>query len=271
MPDPTAMETALSTEVSSIERLKAIMEVLRSDTGCPWDREQSLETLKPFLVEEAYEVIDAIDSGDPKALEEELGDLLLQVVFQSQICREEGRFTFDDVAERISEKLVRRHPHVFGDVDVADADEVLRNWEEIKKSEKGEEQLRSVLHGIPRHLPALFRAQQVQARAARQGFDWDHVDHAFAKVDEELRELHDAIATKDEAHVKEELGDILFAVVNVSRFLEHSAEEALTTTIHKFMRRFQEIEERVVADGKSLTDCTLEELDTIWEDVKKAE
>ena len=261
------MEMALSADVPSIERLKAIMKILRSEGGCPWDREQTLGTLKSFLLEEAYEVIDAIDSGDHRDLEEELGDLLLQVVFQSQICAEQGSFGFDDVARHISEKLIRRHPHVFADTHVETSDEVLKNWDAIKRDEKGEGP-RSILEGVPRQLPALIRAQQIQSRAARKGFDWDQVDQAFEKVDEELNELRNAMAVADPENIKEELGDVFFSLVNVSRFLGHSAEEALTDTIHKFIQRFSVIEQQVAEDGKELQDCTLEELDAIWEDAK---
>lgn len=246
------------------------MRTLRSRNGCPWDREQNLETLKQHLIEESYEVVDAIESGDRSKLAEELGDVLLQVVFQSQIAREEGSFTFDDVARHITEKLIRRHPHVFGEVKVSGASEVLRNWENIKRSEKGREP-RSVVAGIPRHLPALHKAQQVQKRVARVGFDWDAVHQVVDKLDEEVREVKEAVASTSARRIKEEIGDLLFAVVNLSRFLGHSAEEALDQTISKFTRRFQAIERRLHAAGRKVTDCKLAELDAIWDDVKKAE
>ena len=246
------------------------MRILRSEKGCPWDREQNLQTLKQYLVEESYEVLDAIDSGDRSKLVDELGDLLLQVVFQAQICNEEGSFTFDDVARAISEKLIRRHPHVFGEVKVSGSADVLRNWEKIKRTEKDGEP-RSAVAGIPRHLPALYKAQQVQKRAARVGFDWEAVYQVVEKLDEEVGEVKQAIASKDSKHVREEIGDLLFAVVNLSRFLGHNAEEALDETIAKFIRRFQGIEKRLHAKGRKMTDCKLDELDAIWNDMKKDE
>ena len=255
---------------SAMNRLLDIMRRLRSEQGCPWDREQTLETLKPYLVEECHEVLDAIDSGDRPHLAEELGDVLLQVVFQSQVCAEEGSFTFEDVARLISEKLIRRHPHVFGDVKVAGSQEVLKNWEAIKRTEKGEAPS-SVVDGVPRSLPALHKAQQIQKKASRVGFDWDHIDGVVAKIDEEVAEVKEALASQDPDRIKEEIGDLLFASVNLSRFLGHDAEEALNLTIAKFVRRFKAIERRLHQVGRKVTDCRLEELDAIWNDVKKTE
>lgn len=254
-----------------LERLRAIMRLLRSERGCPWDRKQTLQTLKRYLVEETYEVIDAIDGGDRRQLEEELGDLLLQVVFQSQLCEEEGAFDLDGVATCISEKLVRRHPHVFGDVDVADADEVLKNWNAIKQDEKGGEAPRSAVDGVPRHLPALHKAHEVQHRAARVGFDWDEIRQVLAKVEEEVGEVRDALDRGDRDEAAAELGDLLFAVVNLSRFLGRHAEEALNDAIVKFVRRFQEMERRVHDQGHRLQDRTLEQLDAVWDEVKEGE
>ena len=253
-----------------IDRLLQIMQTLRSKNGCPWDREQNLSTLKQYLVEESYEVLDAIDSGDRSKLVDELGDLLLQVVFQAQVCSEEGSFTFDDVANTICEKLIRRHPHVFGEVKVRGSADVLRNWEKIKRTEK-EGEPRSAVAGIPRHLPALHKAQQVQKKAARVGFDWSAIHDVMAKVDEELAELKEAMKSRRSRHIKEELGDLLFAVVNLSRFLGHNAEEALDETIAKFIRRFQGIEQEVHRQNRKMTDCTLSELDAIWNKIKAQE
>jgi tetrapyrrole methylase family protein/MazG family protein len=247
-----------------------IMRRLRAPDGCPWDRQQTLSSLKQYLVEECYEVLDAIDSGDRARLAEELGDVLLQVVFQAQICSEEGSFTFDDVARAISEKLVRRHPHVFADVKVSGADDVLRNWEAIKREEKAGG-ARSAVAGIPRHLPALHRAQQVQRRAARVGFDWEAAHQVVNKIEEEMTEVKAAMTSGDSARVREEIGDLLFAVVNLSRFLGHNAEEALDDTINKFIRRFQGIEQRVHERGRRMTDCKLAELDAIWNEIKRSE
>ena len=255
---------------SALERLLDIMRLLRSPQGCPWDREQTLTSLKPYLIEECYEVIDAIDSGDTVHLTEELGDLLLQIVFQAQIAAEDGQFTFDDVARTIGEKLIRRHPHVFGQATVVDSKDVIRNWEAIKRTEKKEKPA-SVLEGVPRSLPALNRAHQVQKKAARVGFDWEHVDGVVAKLDEEVLEVKEALASGDAGRVRDELGDLLFAAVNLGRFLGHDAEEALHGTIAKFVRRFQGIEERLHAQGRAMTDCRLEELDALWNEMKREE
>lgn len=259
-----------SSEQSPLERLLDIMRRLRAPDGCPWDREQSLESLKKNLVEETYEVIDAIESGDRSMLREELGDLLLQIVFQSQICAEEGVFDFQDVAQAISDKLVRRHPHVFGDTKVADSDEVLKNWEQIKRMEKGDVP-RSAVAGVPRHLPALHKAQQVQSRAARVGFDWKESKDVLAKIEEELAEIRMAMALESAERVRDEIGDLLFAVVNLTRFLGHEAEEVLNLTISRFSRRFQFIEDAVHEDNRKLTDCTLEELEALWQEAKTKE
>lgn len=252
-----------------LRRLLDVVQRLRGPDGCPWDKEQTLKTLKPFLVEETYEVIDAIDSEDSARHHEELGDLLLQVVLQAQLRAEEGAFTFDDVADRLATKLVRRHPHVFGDVRVEGTQDVLRNWERIKAQEKSDGQSRrSLLEGIPRHLPALQKAQRVQARAARVGFDWDDIADVIAKVDEELAETKDAIAQGNAAEVEEEIGDLLFAVVNLCRFVDVQSEDALRATVGKFTNRFAQVEQRLHAQGKELRDCTLAEMDTVWEAVK---
>lgn len=254
----------------SIERLLAVMKKLRGPGGCPWDQEQTLESLKSGLIEEAYEVIDAIESGDCSNLEEELGDLLLQIVFQSQISEEDGHFEFSDVAEAITEKLERRHPHVFGEVQVSGTDEVLQNWDAIKKAEKQEgEKPASIVSGIPKHLPALQKAHQVQKRAARAGFDWNNIDDVFDKLHEEIEEVKDAISRNHEADIREELGDLLFSTVNVSRFLGHNPEELLNQNIKKFVRRFQSVEEQVHASGKNFKMFTLDELDVFWEEAKK--
>ncbi len=259
-----------SNRLKPIDRLLEIMRLLRSPRGCPWDREQTLETLQNHLIEESYEVLDAIRSGDRARLADELGDLLLQVVFQAQLCSEEGSFDFSDVARAISEKLIRRHPHVFGTVRVSGPAEVLKNWEVIKRTEKKGE-ARSVVAGIPRHLPALHKAQQVQKRVARVGFDWETVHQVVDKVDEEVSEVKEAMASRNPRKIKEEIGDLLFAAVNLSRFLGHNAEEALDDTVNKFIRRFQSVEDRLHRKGRKVTDCKLSELDAIWNEVKKAE
>lgn len=246
------------------------MRRLRSEQGCPWDRQQTLQSLKPYLIEECYEVLDAIDEGDPHKHAEELGDLLLQIVFQAQIRSERGEFTFDDVARAISEKLVRRHPHVFGDVKADTPDQVVRNWEAIKRTEK-EGVPRSAVAGIPKHLPALQKAEQVQIRAARVGFDWDEAHQVMDKIEEEVREVKDAMVAGASEKIREEIGDLLFAVVNLSRFLGYNAEETLNETVHKFVRRFQAIEDRIHQQGRTLSGCTLAEMDKIWNEIKQAE
>lgn len=256
----------------SIERLLEVMRRLRAPDGCPWDREQTHETLKSDLIEEAYEVIDAIESGNLSHLEEELGDLLLQVVFHAQISQEGGHFEFSDVANAIVDKLERRHPHVFGEVTVSGSGEVLQNWDAIKKAEKAEgDKPASIVSGIPRHLPALQKAHQIQKRAARAGFDWEHIDDVFKKLHEEIDELKEAISRDHEHDIRDELGDLLFSAVNVSRFLGHNPEELLNHNIKKFVRRFQGVEERVHASGRAFKEFTLEELDTLWEEAKRSE
>ncbi len=255
----------------SIDRLLRIMADLRSERGCPWDREQTIDSLKPNLIEECYEAIDAIESGDPQRHKEELGDILLQVIFHSQIRSELGDFDFGSVVECVCDKLVRRHPHVFGDEQVADADEVLRNWERIKREEKGTDKHASTFRGLPRAMPALQKADHVQARAARLGFDWDSIEPVIEKVEEELLETKEAIARKSTEEAIDEVGDLLFATVNLTRFIGTDAETALHSTIEKFVNRFQYIEDEIHGQGKSLTDFDLEELDSYWQKAKAVE
>ncbi len=253
----------------SIEELLNVMRRLRGPDGCPWDREQTLESLKSDLIEEAYEVIDAIESGCCSSLEEELGDLLLQVVFQSQICEENGHFEFSDVANAIIDKLKRRHPHVFGDVQVSNSSDVLQNWDEIKKQEKKQAEKKvSIVSGIPKHLPALQKAHQVQKRAARAGFDWETIDDVFAKLHEEIEEVKEAISRNHEDDIRDELGDLLFSVVNVSRYLGHNPEELLNHNVKKFVRRFQQVEDQVHASGKAFKEFSVDELDAFWDEAK---
>ena len=253
-----------------LARLLDIMARLRRPgDGCPWDLEQTIDTIKPNLIEEAYEALDAMESGNRAHLTEELGDLLLQIVFQSQIAAQEGSFNFADVARGISEKLIRRHPHIFGDVQVADSKEVLRNWDAIKKTEK--KARISALDGVPKHVPPLHRACQLQKRAARVNFDWSDISGVFKKLEEEIGELKDAIARKNRKHVVEELGDLLFSVVNVARFVKVDPAYALELTNAKFIRRFQIVEDAVVASGRRMKDCTLAELDAIWDKIRAAD
>ena len=255
---------------SGFSRLMEIMRRLRGPGGCPWDAEQTHESLKRYLLEECYEVFEAIDTSNPQLLQEELGDLMLQPVFHAAIAEERGEFTIDDVLQTLCDKLVRRHPHVFGDQVVKSADEQVENWEKIKKAEKGEER-KSALAGIPPHLPALLKAQKITEKAARVGFDWEHVDQVFAKVHEELHEFDEAMAGGDQERMEAELGDLLFAIVNLGRFLALDPEEALRKTISRFTRRFGHIEETLHQRGISLKDATLEEMDRLWEEAKKQE
>ncbi len=254
----------------SLIRLLEIMETLRSEQGCPWDREQTLESLKAPLVEETYEVLDAIDGGDRHALKDELGDLLLQVVFQSQLCREEGVFDFYDVAQTICDKLIRRHPHIFADAEAETAQDVIRHWEAIKQIERGGER-RSALAGVPRSMPPLTRAFQLQRKAARVGFDWPNVRGVADKVAEELCEVEDALARNHAEDLREELGDLLFAVTNLCRFSGCDADETLQSANQKFERRFRCVEQAAEAEGRALPDYTTEELDRLWNDAKRAE
>ena len=248
--------------------LARVMERLRAENGCPWDRKQTHESLKPYLIEEAYEVISAIDSGNDDELKEELGDLLLQIVFHAQIAKEEDRFDIDDVAKTIVEKLIRRHPHVFGDVKVSGSDEVLQNWEKIKK-EEGKE---SIFDGVPEGLPSLLKARRVQEKAKRVGFDSDNIEGTLDKVKEEFDELSEAIKIGKKEKISEEFGDLLFSLVNVSRFLDIDAEDSLRQTIEKFMKRLKNVEKIIKNKGsKDLKNYTLNELDEIWEDVKRKE
>ncbi|MCK4924416.1 MAG: nucleoside triphosphate pyrophosphohydrolase [Spirochaetes bacterium] len=238
---------------------------LRRKDGCPWDREQSHESLKPYIIEETYEVLDAIDRKDDDELREELGDVLLQIVFHAQIAAEQSRFTMDDVAAAIVEKLKRRHPHVFGNVEVEDSREVLRNWEEIKK-EEGKD---SVLDGVPDGLPALLKAQRVQEKVRRVGFDWESIGGTFDKVREEIGELEKAVKDGDQAGIEDEFGDILFSLVNVARFLDINAEESLRQTTKKFSHRFRYIENRIEEKGeRPIEEYSLEELDALWNEAK---
>jgi tetrapyrrole methylase family protein/MazG family protein len=260
----------MNNQHDGFNRLMELMRRLRGPGGCPWDAEQTHESLKRYLLEETYEVIEAIDAGSPEMLKEELGDLLLQPVFHVVIAEEKGEFSMDDVLRILCDKLIRRHPHVFADLEVNDIDQLIANWERIKKKEKGEER-RSALAGIPSHLPALLRAQKITEKAARVGFDWDHVDPVFAKVLEELKELEETLFTGDQERMEAELGDLLFAIVNLGRFLSINPEDALRKTIARFTRRFSHIEDSLHARGKGLQEASLEEMDTLWEEAKQAE
>lgn len=251
------------------DSLLDLMARLRGPGGCPWDREQTRDSLKPFLIEEAYEVLEALDPGNRDALLEELGDLLFQVVFHAQLAQELGEFSMRDVLQHLVAKMTRRHPHVFGDRPVSSAREALAQWEAIKHAEgSAGDKPRSVLEGVPRSLPALLRAQRLQAKAARVGFDWQSPGAAWAKVQEEVDEVNAALARGDHAKAREELGDLLFSLVNVARLLGIDAEGSLRAATEKFRRRFELMEAEITASGGSLADTPLEGLDRIWERVK---
>lgn len=263
--------------MTGIERLHDIMARLRDpETGCPWDRVQTLETLKPCVLEEAYELISAMSRPEDRDNHvEELGDVLLQVMFQCVMAEEKGEFSFDDVANAISDKLVRRHPHVFGDAVAKDPAAVLRNWEQIKQQEHRKELRHSALDGVPADLPALLKAQRTQEKAARVGFDWKDAKGPLAKIREELSELEAAIdASQDtslDMAVKDELGDLAFAVANLARHLKADAESALDNATRKFSRRFRAVEAGAKAQGRSLKDMTLGEMDALWDEAKRSE
>lgn len=258
----------------SFEELVEIMKKLRAPEGCPWDRKQTLETLKEYVIEESYELIDAIDSRDVKNICEECGDLLLQIVFIAQIAAENDWFEVQEIIESLCDKLKRRHPHVFGDLKVRDSEEVRRNWDMIKLQEReSKKEEPSRLTGIPRSMPALLRAYAIQERAAKVGFDWEkgNLDPIWAKIDEEIRELRKALDEGDAGEVKEEIGDLLFAVVNLSRHIGVNPEEALQGANEKFSARFRFIEESVEGKGRSFDEYSLDELETLWQSAKKAQ
>ncbi|MGE5581157.1 MAG: nucleoside triphosphate pyrophosphohydrolase [Bacillota bacterium] len=269
------METRSKAENKNLERLVEIMKILRSEKGCPWDREQTHQSLKPYAVEETYEVLEAIDLGSTEKLKEELGDLLLQVVFHAQLASEQHKFTIDDVIDGISEKLIRRHPHVFGETEVAGVAGVLENWEKIKQREKPEER-RSAIDGIPKDLPALLKAEKLQHKAAQVGFDWGNLEGPLNKAKEEFGEFEAVLNSKKTPlkgsyewdRLEDELGDILFSLVNVARFLDINPELALGRTIAKFIRRFHYMETEAAKEGRLLNEMTLEEMDKLWERAK---
>ena len=252
-----------------LDPLVEVLAALRAPNGCPWDREQNHESLKPYLIEETYEVIDALDQGEMYKICEELGDLLLQIVFHAQIASENEQFDMNDVVDAITEKMLRRHPHVFGTAQVANSQDVLINWDKIKAQEQGEGNApKYYLSNMPKALPALLRAEKVQAKVARVGFDWPDYTGALAKVQEELKEVLEAIEMGKTTAVKEEIGDLLFAVVNLARLLQIQPEDALAKTIDKFTHRFNYIEEQAQQQGKQLSELTLEQMDIWWEEAK---
>jgi tetrapyrrole methylase family protein/MazG family protein len=262
---------------TDIQKLVDLVARLRGEGGCPWDREQTRETLKPMLIEEAFEVLDALDAADPAELKEELGDLLFQIVFHSRIAEENREFHLGDVIDRLHEKMIRRHPHVFGGADLRTSGDILRNWEDIKANEKGvpssslPESEQSLLDGIPSRLPALHEAYQMTAKAARVGFDWPDLRSIVAKLEEETAELLAAHKANAGSQVADEVGDVLFVVVNIARFMGIDPETALRRSNRKFDRRFRYLESEIKRQGRELRDTPLEEMDALWNQAKEAE
>lgn len=262
--------------IRSFQRLHEIVSILRSPGGCPWDREQTHESIRKNLIEETYEVLETIDDDDPDHMREELGDLLLQIMLHSQMEEETGAFTVYDVIQELNEKLIYRHPHVFGNLSAEDAEAALNNWEAMKAEEKKRKGIaperQSAISGVPRDLPALMKAYKLQKKAAKAGFDWEDIGGVWSKLEEEIRELKEAVAHKQDPESQElELGDVLFSVVNAARFIGADPEQALTRTIRKFTQRFHYVEERLREQGKTPGESTLAEMDALWDEAKSKE
>ena len=250
-----------------VKALMDVMDTLLGEHGCPWDREQTHTSLRKNLLEESHEVIEAIDEKNMEHLKEELGDVLLQVVFHAKLAEQEGHFNWNDIVNTITEKMIRRHPHVFGTVTAEDAEIVLSNWEEIKKKEKqGTKESKSIMGHLPPTLPALMKAEKVQQKAHRVGFDWNDIDGPKQKIQEELAEVADALAGKGD--LEEEIGDVLFSIVNLSRFVKVDPEQALNRAVEKFVNRFQKMESKIMLDKRTFDNYTVEELDNLWEKSK---
>ncbi|KGQ42793.1 nucleoside triphosphate hydrolase [Gallibacterium anatis] len=259
---------------TKLEKFAEIIAKLRDPNGgCPWDLEQTYQTMPPHILEEAYEVVEAINQDDRKELKEELGDLLMQVVFLSQLAQEEGAFTLDDVIDGITDKIIRRHPHVFGEIKAENSDEVLKNWENIKQQERYQKEQFSILDNVPIALPSLLRAAKLQKRCAKVGFDWSELEPTIQKVEEELQEVRDEVSKQlqNSQAIEEEIGDLLFASVNVARHLKLNPEEALRKANLKFERRFRQVEQSILASGRQLEQVSLAEMDLIWDQVKQQE
>ena len=253
----------------NVNDLVRIMEILRAPDGCMWDQAQDHHSIRQNFIEETYEACEAIDDNDTDHLKEELGDVLLQVVFHTQMEKEKGVFDLNDVADGVCKKLIFRHPHIFGDVKVGSTDEILSNWDDLKRKEKKQETDTSTLESVSKSLPSLIRAQKLQKKAAKVGFDWPDVSGALDKVEEELAEVRAAI--DGNGNIEEEIGDLIFAVTNVSRFVKVDSERAAEKTCNKFVRRFADMEKQAAAEGKNLSDLTLSELDALWDKAKEHE
>lgn len=247
-----------------------IMRKLRAPDGCPWDREQTHQSIKKNLIEETYELVEAINRDDIAMMREELGDVLMQVVFHSCMAEEEGRFDFDDVVNEVCQKLIIRHPHVFGDVSVTGTDDVLKNWDAIKRRTKGQKTASEAMDSVPREFPALMRAQKIQGKAAKSGFEFEDIDDALRKIPEEYAEVKERIAGGDHDGAAEELGDLIFSAVNVSRFLKADAEEVLTDATDKFADRFKKVEALAAETGRPMQELSAQELDALWNQVKQS-
>ena len=253
---------------NQFEELVKIVSELRAPDGCPWDREQTNQSLLPYFIEEAYELIESVDEKNWENVKEELGDLLLHVVFQGSIAEQDGKFQLVESLLTVNEKLISRHPHVFGDAQADESFHAKQNWEAAKHKEKGRD---SRLDGVPKNLPALVRAQRLQQKASYAGFDWDKVEQVWEKIHEEILELKEAQLSNNKKHIEEEIGDVIFSVVNLARFLDISAENSLRKTNKKFINRFKKVEEGIKEQGKEIDDATLEEMDAIWNEAKRNE
>ena len=257
----------MSKNNSELENFLEVMETLLGPEGCKWDRKQTHKSLIPYLLEETHEVIEAINEDEPDKLQEELGDLLLHIVFQAMLSKREREFEFKDVMRTIRKKMIRRHPHVFSDTEVESTADIKKNWEKIKKDEGRE----SLMEGLPKSLPSLLFARRIQERASEQNFDWKEIKPIWEKIDEELEELKMAISAENQDEIEEEFGDLLFSIVNLSRFLKINPEEALKITNRKFVQRFQKIEDNIKKSDREISDMSLEELDSLWDQAKKEE
>lgn len=258
-------------EKYNFDDLVQIMRRLRAKDGCPWDAEQTHESIKANLIEETYEVIEAINKKDSDLLCEELGDVMMQVVFHAQMESEKGVFTIDDVTDGVCKKLVERHPHVFGTVQVDSVDDVLTNWEQIKNQSKNRKTTTQSMLSVPKELPALMRSSKVQGKAKKVGFDWGTIEPVYDKLDEEIAELKEAVAQKDKAHIKEELGDVLMTVVNLSRFIDCDAEECLNLSVDKFINRFSKVEQFALERDIDINSASIDKLEELWQEAKTYE
>ncbi len=259
----------MSDATESFRKLIEIVDTLMGENGCPWDNVQTRESLKPYLVEETYEVLEALDTNDPDQIKDELGDLLYQILFHSKISSKNNEFDIKDVLDNLKEKMVRRHPHVFKEGQINTPDQVIERWEEIKKEEKTHSNHPSILDSVPKQLPSLLKAQKLQKKAAKEGFDWDEISDVFDKLDEEIAEFKSAVLEGKDTNIQSELGDILFVLVNIAKFKKIDAEEALRSTNNKFIKRFQYIEQEVAKQGKTLKETSLEDMERYWQNAKK--